>query len=452
MFFRRLLSTSSSPLPPTIRQLLASKTTSAAAPPSVQVNGWIKSIRKQAKVAFAVISDGSSPQTLQAVFTKDALTATKTLTNGACVRLSGRLVESIGKGQNVELQVEKVECLGECNPPEEYPIQKKALNTDYLRDHCSLRARTDPIAAMLRLRSSTLSGLQRYFEDHEFCYAHTPIITSNDSEGGGETFSVTPSASSHTPQDKPPPDFFGRPAYLTVSSQLHLEALAASLSRVYTISPCFRAERSQTSRHLAEFWMLEAEWAFTNSVDDVTRVVEGAVRSVLRAPSADLGLLREDMDSARLESLRKAVEDETPWTRITYTQAIEELERASASGHTFEVAPRWGDSLRSEHEQWIAEHLVRGPVFVTDYPASLKPFYMRLNDDGKTVACFDLLVPHVGELAGGSLREERLDYLQKALEKAGLDERDYACLTNILLSFALQETGLWFSSGLLFSV
>ncbi|KAH8093263.1 hypothetical protein BXZ70DRAFT_390000 [Cristinia sonorae] len=419
MFARRLFSTSSSSLPPTIRQILASNTHSTP----VQVNGWIKSIRKQAKVAFAVVTDGSSSQTLQAVFTKDALAEAKNLTNGACVRLNGTLAKSIGPGQDVELQVDKVECLGECTS-EEYPIQKKSLNTDYLRDHCNFRARTDSIAAMLRLRSSTLRGLQQYFESQEFCYAHTPIITSNDSEGGGETFSVTPSAPA-TSSTAPAPhsDFFGRPAYLTVSSQLHLEALAASISRVYTISPCFRAERSQTSRHLSEFWMLEAEWAFTNSVEDVTRVVEGAVRSVMQAPSVDLQVLWKDMDPVRLEALRRAVESDVPWARITYTQAVEELQKHSSS---FKVAAKWGDSLRSEHEQWLAERLIGGPVFVTDYPASMKPFYMRLNDDGKTVACFDLLVPHVGELAGGSLREERLELLKDALRKAGLREEEYA--------------------------
>ena len=322
-----------------------------------------------------------------------------------------------------------------------YPIQKKALNVDYLRDHCNFRARTDEIAAMLRLRSTTLNDLQKYFKvclpsvqplpkltvtkSQDFCYAHTPIVTSNDSEGGGETFTVKPSAPPD-PSDKSPQEFFGRPAYLTVSSQLHLEALAASMSRVYTISPCFRAERSQTSRHLAEFWMLEAEWAFINSVEDVTRVVEGAVRAVLREPTPDLQLLQSDMDPSRLASLKTASYSDTPWPRMTYTQAISELQNASSSGRaTFEVAPQWGDSLRSEHEQWLAESLVNGPVFVTDYPASLKPFYMRLNPDLKTVACFDLLVRHVGELAGGSLREERLEHLQAALKNVGLDEEDY---------------------------
>ncbi|THH29317.1 hypothetical protein EUX98_g4871 [Antrodiella citrinella] len=280
---------------------------------------------------------------------------------------------------------------------------------------------------MLRLRSSTISGLQRYFESQDFCYAHTPIITSNDSEGGGETFSVTPSSPlSVKDKEIPIPDFFGRPAYLTVSSQLHLEALAASMSRVYTISPCFRAERSQTSRHLAEFWMLEAEWAFTNSVDDLSRVVEGAVRSVLRDPTPDLQVLWQSMDPTRLSALQRAVDSVVPWSRISYTEAIKELRMAATSGYSFKAAPQWGGSLRSEHEQWIAEHFIGGPVFVTDYPASLKPFYMRLNADGKTVACFDLLVPHVGELAGGSLREERLDHLQKALKTAGLNEEDYA--------------------------
>lgn len=224
-----------------------------------------------------------------------------------------------------------------------------------------------------------------------------------------------------------PSPFFGRPAFLTVSSQLHLEALATSLACVYTISPCFRAERSQTNRHLAEFWMLEAEWAFAHTVDDICQVVEDAVKQTLQQhlSSADIAVLHQHMDDGRQKSLQNATRSDTSWTRMSYTEAIAELQNAQGSKRQFEFDPTWGRALQSEHERWLAEHLVGGPVFVTDYPTVLKPFYMRANDDGKTVGCFDLLVPHLGELVGGSLREERYPLLDKALTDHGLDKEDY---------------------------
>jgi asparaginyl-tRNA synthetase len=221
-------------------------------------------------------------------------------------------------------------------------------------------------------------------------------------------------------------DFFGRPAYLTVSSQLHLEALATSLSRVYTLSPCFRAEKSQTGRHLAEFWMLEAEWAFTSNVNDVCQIVEGVVKHALSQDDAkaDLEVLWKNCPKEHVEMLERA--RSTPsWTRITYSDAIKELQKVQDASKPFKFSPTWGQALQSEHERCIAEKIVGGPTFVMDYPTELKPFYMRLNEDGKTVACFDLLVPHLGELAGGSLREERLLYLQRAVEQHQLDPTIY---------------------------
>lgn len=260
-----------------------------------------------------------------------------------------------------------------------------------------------------------------FFRDNDFTYAHTPIITSNDAEGGGETFRVTPALSSragHAPTTQDT-DFFSKPSYLTVSSQLHLEALSSGVARVWTLSPCFRAERSQTSRHLAEFWMLEAEWAFVYSVDDLCSVVEASIKHVFRLDSPDWSLLQKDVGTSRASM---AASSEVPWARITYTDAIHELQK---SGVHFEFAPTWGATLQSEHERWLAESFARGPIFVTDYPSAIKPFYMRQNDDGKTVACFDLLVPHVGELVGGSLREERPTLLEAAIKQQGLDEEVY---------------------------
>ncbi|KAI0637016.1 asparaginyl-tRNA synthetase [Trametes polyzona] len=441
MLARRLLSTAPS-LPPTIRQLLASPPLPAAA--AIQVNGWVKSIRRQKKVAFAVISDGSSEPGLQAVFTD--VTLAKHLTNGASVRLRGTLADSPGAGQAKELQVSEAEVLGECDP-ETYPMQKQALTVEYLRDHCHLRARTREIGAMLRLRDTTTRAIHDYFHNNGFIHVHTPIITSNDCEGAGETFRIvsssdvppTPSASppDSTASPSTPSEYFNHPAYLTVSSQLHLEAVAAAISRVYTLSPCFRAERSQTSRHLAEFWMLEAEWAFTSSVADLCTVVEGVLRHILRthASSPDMAALWRGKPSEhdRRPDFLKLADAPQPWTRMSYTEAVEALARHHAATRAFAFAPEWGKSLQSEHERWLAEEHVRGPVFVTDYPAALKPFYMRVNDAGgeaegrgPIVACFDLLVPGVGELVGGSLREERLELLEKAIEHHGLNKADYA--------------------------
>lgn len=255
---------------------------------------------------------------------------------------------------------------------------------------------------------------------------HTPILASSDCEGAGEIFRIAPPAPDSVPAgESEHTEFFGRPAYLTVSSQLHQEALATALSRVYTISPCFRAERSQTNRHLSEFWMLEAEWMFTRSVGDTCTVVEEAVKSVLKKTRAHSEVLAKDNNGAQLlEQLSGAASPE-PWTRLSYTDAIKELEAHHASTGRFQFAPKWGTPLKSEHERFLAEEVAKAPVFVTDYPAVLKPFYMRANDDARTVACFDLLVPHLGELAGGSLREEREDLLVKALEEQKLDKAQY---------------------------
>ncbi|KAH9975369.1 hypothetical protein BGW80DRAFT_1436562 [Lactifluus volemus] len=385
----------SSRLGKTVRQVLASKPDKE----TIQVHGWVKSVRLQKRIAFAMIHDGTTSKSLQVVF-QDPKYA-KVLTNGTSVRLTGVLASSPGSGQDSELHAESVEVLGACDP-EIYPIQKQTLTTEYLRDHAHLRVRTDVQGAVLRLRDAVMRSLSEFFQCNDFIYAHTPIITSNDAEGAGETFRVAPVPSrlaspSTTTQD---PEFFNKPSYLTVSSQLHLEVLSNAVARVWTLSPCFRAERSQTSRHLAEFWMLEAEWAFVRTA---------SIKHVLR-----------------LE--RSTRPSEVPWVRITYTDAIHELQK---SGTRFEFAPRWGAPLQSEHERWLAESFARGPIFVTDYPSAIKPFYMRQNDDGKTVACFDLLVPHVGELAGGSLREERSALLGAAIKRQGLDEGAYRWYTEL---------------------
>ncbi|RXW20565.1 hypothetical protein EST38_g5297 [Candolleomyces aberdarensis] len=426
-------------LPPTISQLLSSTNAPVNTDTTTTVSGWIKSIRKQKNVSFAVVTDGSSDQGLQAVLLKnkgqdEEDSVLKKLTNGAAVRLTGKLVKSPGSGQSHELVVDEkqpdsIVVLGECDP-ETYPIQKKALTNEYLRDNAHLRARTSQIAAMLRLRDNLTHRIGSWFSSQGFVAANTPILTGNDAEGAGEAFRLALMDLAHPAAESPSPtpseEFFSHPAFLTVSHQLHLEALATALSRVYTLSPCFRAEPSATRRHLAEFWMLEAEWAFLeqgNDVRGVCRFVEAMLRNVagsLVTNDSDMECLwRGNPNSGNLESLQKTFGQKDWWTCMTYTEAVKELEGA---GVKFEYAPKWGKALQSEHERWLAETLVKGPVFVTDYPVDLKPFYMRLNDDGKTVACFDLLVPHIGELVGGSVREERFDILRENMSKAGLVE------------------------------
>lgn len=298
----------------------------------------------------------------------------------------------------------------------------------------------DSIASVLRLRQYVEDAIHEYFrvrfyfswvcfatltklQNEGFTRVHTPIITGNDCEGAGETFRLSPVAH-RTGSSLPPTEFFDRPAYLTVSSQLHLEAFSHAIPRVYALAPCFRAERSQTNRHLSEFWMLEAEWGFIDRVGDVCDIVEDSVKHILNHPrlTKDLNLLWDHGDEERTQGLLQA-EGTAPWGRMSYTDAVKELEKVKSK---FEFDPVWGKPLQSEHERWLADKVVKGPVFITDYPSALKPFYMRANDDGRTVACFDLLVPHVGELVGGSLREERADFLDKAIEHHGMDKGDYS--------------------------
>ncbi|KAJ7442317.1 hypothetical protein FB451DRAFT_1297770 [Mycena latifolia] len=442
----RPLSTASSrfQLPPTIRQILASPQVDE----KVAVTAWVKSIRKQKKIAFGVLSDGSSAVGLQAVFHQDLAERVREITNGTSVYVRGNIVKSPGAGQDKELHVQEVEILGACDP-DTYPIQKQALTPEYLRDNTHLRARTDAVAAMVRLRGLLMRGLDRYFEAQGFAYAHTPVLTSGDAEGGGEAFriaSISPSPD-HVPKDEPPEkdaerEFFRYPAYLTVSHQLHLEALCSALTRVYTLSPCFRAERGVTRRHLAEFWMLEAEWgvAPTESPKAQTAAlcdfVEGIVKGVVNNPDIihgeDVNVLwrHREHDSVpeadrqkRREAMVSAVTTDAPWPQISYSDAVRELLKSNRDW-TFPVS--WGSALQSEHEKWLCEELVGGPLFVTDYPAGIKPFYMRANpptagEDEGTMGCFDLLMPHVGELAGGSVREERADELKASMHSKGMD-------------------------------
>ncbi|KAF9973584.1 hypothetical protein BGZ73_003163 [Actinomortierella ambigua] len=415
----------------TIRSILATTPEGG----QVKVQGWIRSTRQQKQIAFAEVNDGSSLKGLQAILNSDQA---RGLVAGTSVEMEGKLVKSLGKEQALELQVETLKVVGKCDG-ETYPLQKKRHTFEFLRGIAHLRSRAKTASAILRLRSQAHWGFQKFFESQEFTQVHTPCLTSHDCEGGGEVFQIAPrisardqkkasssssSSTSPTAADLTPKEFFGSPAYLTVSGQLHLEIIASALTRVFTLGPVFRAEPSMTPRHLSEFWMLEAEVAFVDHLDQLLTFAEACLQSttrhILENCREDIAFLNQWVDKTLLQRLEQMAYK--PFQRMTYTEAIDVL---SKSGQKFEFPTTWGVSLQSEHEKWLAAEYCKGPVFVTDYPAGLKPFYMRKNADGKTVGCVDLLVPGIGELMGGSLREERLDVLQQQLKQHGLSEQEY---------------------------
>ncbi|CAO3598436.1 unnamed protein product [Absidia cylindrospora] len=397
---------STKPLFPTktIRSLLCE-------PPqtNVTLRGWVRSVRQQKQLSFANINDGSTLKGIQVIL-NDTQKAAR-LSTGACVELQGQLTTSPGKEQGMELQVDKLKVLGECDNT--YPLQKKRHTLEFMRTINHLRSRANTGSAVLRMRNAAGEGLQKFFADQEFIQVNTPLLTSSDCEGGGEVFSVAPS------------DFFKKPVYLTVSGQLHAEIMATSMGRVYTFGPVFRAEESMTSRHLAEFWMAEAEIAFIDDLDQLLDVTEANIQQttqhVMDKCYDDVAFFNQWVDKQLLNRLRTSLDK--PFVRMTYTEAIDILQR---SNKTFQFPTNWGASLQSEHERYLASDECCGrPVFVTDYPKELKPFYMRANPDEKTVGCFDLLLPGIGELVGGSMREDRYDILQHKMEIAGMNCEDY---------------------------
>ncbi|KAI8973596.1 asparaginyl-tRNA synthetase [Mycotypha africana] len=401
----------------TIKSILSSPKENDA---RVSVCGWVRSVRKQKQVSFATINDGSTLKGIQAILNPEDA---EKLTTGACVELKGSLVTSLGAEQNKELQVDQIDILGACDGT--YPLQKKRHSMEFLRSIGHLRMRGNTGSAVLRVRHAASEGLRDFFRDNEFTLTNTPILTANDCEGGGEVFEVSPI------NCKDRTEFFKKPVYLTVSGQLHAEAMALALSRVYTFGPVFRAEESMTSRHLAEFWMLEAELSFINQLSTLLDVAEASLKEsthyVMRTCQEDLEFFNKWVDKSLMERLMTSVEK--PFVRMTYSEAIDVLQRAQDKKEKrFEFPTVWGSSLQTEHERYLASEYCQRPVFVTDYPAHLKPFYMRANEtkDGKdTVSCFDLLVPGIGELIGGSMREERYDILKQKMMDAKMDLDDY---------------------------
>ena len=393
----------------------------------VAISGWLRTRRDSGGLSFLEVNDGSCLASLQVI--ADATLANydgeiRKLATGAALRIQGQLVASPASGQAVEVQASAITVLGPADPAT-YPLQKKRHSFEFLRSITHLRSRTNALGAVARVRSALSFAVHRFFHEQGFLQVHTPVITTSDCEGAGEMFTVTalePAALQGT--DPFGADFFGRRAGLTVSGQLQAEIFALSHGRVYTFGPTFRAENSNTSRHLAEFWMVEPEMAFCDLAGDM-QVAEGFIRflveTALEECSEDLELFDRFVSKGLIDRLVQ-VRDQ-PFVRLTYTEAVAELER---SGRDFAFPVRWGLDLQAEHERFLAEEAARAPVIVTNYPIGIKPFYMRVDDDGRTVAAMDILVAGIGELVGGSQREERLEVLSTRMTAAGLDLEQYS--------------------------
>ena len=382
----------------------------------VRVHGWVKSRRtSKGGFSFIAVSDGSCFADLQVV-ADQALANYAEITElgvGCAVEVTGAVAESPGKGQDRELRASAVRVVGAVEHPETYPIAKKRHSFEYLRTVAHLRPRTNTFGAIARVRNGIAQAVHRYFDERGFLWVNTPIITASDCEGAGELFRVGAGEAGGE-------SFFGRDTYLTVSGQLNVEPYCLSLDKAYTFGPTFRAENSNTSRHLAEFWMIEPEIAFAD-LSDLAALAEDFLKSVLRDVLArhpdDMAFFRDRIDSGVIDRLRNVVDFE--FARLDYAQAVEILQSA---GESFEFPPVWGRELQSEHERYLTERHVGGPVVVMNYPRDIKPFYMRLNDDERTVAAMDVLVPGVGEIIGGSQREERLDALERRMTDAMKEE------------------------------
>ncbi len=399
----------------------------------INARGWVKTRRDSKGIHFLQVNDGSCFQDLQVVVEDGVLPEEilARITTGACIKAAGDLIESPAAGQAVELRASDIILIGDADPAF-YPLQKKGHSMEFLREIAHLRARSNTFGAVCRVRNALSDAIHRFFQDRGFQYIHTPLLTASDCEGAGAMFRVTT-----LPLNGPPPnddskgsdadsaeDFFGKPAYLTVSGQLEAECLALALGNVYTFGPTFRAENSNTPRHLAEFWMVEPEMAFCDLDDDMELAEEFLkfiIRYVRGRREDDLQFFNKRIDSTILANLDNVCE--APFGKITYTEAIEWLQKADRK---WDYPPFWGADLQSEHERYLTEELFKKPIIVTDYPKEIKAFYMRLNDDGKTVRAMDVLVPRIGEIIGGSQREERFNELSSAMRLQGLDVESYS--------------------------
>ncbi|KAJ2236865.1 asparaginyl-tRNA synthetase [Coemansia sp. RSA 485] len=398
-------------LPETLKSIINTGATGQ----NVTVSGWIRSVRIQKRIAFAEIADGSTLRGVQIIMDDPQMASQ--LTTGCSVEISGKLADSPGREQSKEIQATEINIIGKADA-ESYPLQKKRHTLEFLREIGYLRPRSQTIGAVTRLRDHAETGLHRFFHDNDFVRIHTPALTANDCEGGGETFTAATMGTDH-----PTTDFFGKKVNLTVSGQLHLEVFAGAFKRVYNFNQAFRAEPSQTGRHLSEFWMVEAECAFVKNLQTLIGVEESMVRSTTQYLVENAG---NDLDfflhnNEALTKLVQRLTDAEPYACISYTEAIDILQRADQK-EKFSFKPVWGKDLQSEHERYLATTHFGGPVFVTDYPADIKSFYMLPNPDSRTVACTDLLVPGPCELLGGSLREHSYERLKRKIDSLGFEQ------------------------------
>ncbi len=388
----------------------------------VEARGWVKTRRDSKGIHFIQLNDGSSFQDLQVVIESGAIpeAALAAATTGACVCVSGELIASPGSGQSVELKARDLEVYGPADPAT-YPLQKKGHTMEFLREIAHLRVRSNTFGAVFRVRNALCFAIHKFFQERGFVYVNTPLITGSDAEGAGAMFRVTTLDLSKPVNDAA--DFFGRPTFLAVSGQLEAEIFALAFTNVYTFGPTFRAENSNTPRHLAEFWMIEPEMAFCD-LDGNRQLAEEFLKYiiawVLDHCRADLEFFNKRIDNTVLATLEHVAS--SAFEHVTYTEAVRVLEK---SGRNWEFPVHWGADLQSEHERFLTEEVFKKPVIVTDYPAEIKAFYMRLNEDGKTVRAMDVLAPRIGEIIGGSQREERHDVLLEKIRAKGLHEADY---------------------------
>lgn len=404
------------------RTLVKHALSSEAEIPDMLVQGWVRTRRDSKAFSFLEINDGSSVASLQVV--ADAgirgYERIAEMTTGAAVSIRGALVAGQGK-QRWELRASSLELVGAA--PESYPLQKKGHTPEFLRSIAHLRPRTNLFGAVFRMRSRLAASIHRFFQSRDFVWVSTPIITVSDCEGAGEMFRVTTLDVGDAASRDAARDFFGKAAYLTVSGQLEGEAFACALSNIYTFGPTFRAENSNTTRHAAEFWMVEPEMAFCDlrgDMDMAEAFVRELVRDALENSAEEIEFLNRFVDKGLRERLEHV--KDTPFVRCSYTEAVDILLK---SGRTFDFPVSWGINLQSEHERFLTEEHFKSPVIVYDYPKEIKPFYMRLNDDGRTVTAMDVLVPGIGEIVGGSQREERLDILLENMKRQGMNEEAY---------------------------
>ena len=397
---------------------------------TVNVKGWVRTHRSSKAVDFIALYDGSTINSIQIVIDPTAFDESllKQITTGSCISVVGELVESQGSGQNVEILGKSIEIYGLCGS--DYPMQKKGQTFEYMRQHAHLRLRTNSFGAIMRIRHNMAIAIHQYFHEHGFYYFHTPIITASDAEGAGEMFQVTTKNLYDLKKDEEGhitynDDFFGKMTSLTVSGQLEGELGATALGQIYTFGPTFRAENSNTPRHLAEFWMIEPEVAFIdlNELMDLEEdFIKHCVRWALEHCKEDLEFLNKMVDKTLLERLEGVVKED--FVRLTYTEGIELLQKAVKEGHKFEFPVSWGMDLASEHERYLVEHHFKKPVIMCDYPKDIKAFYMKINEDGKTVQGTDVLFPQIGEIIGGSVREESYDKLVNEIETRGIPMKD----------------------------